>query len=268
MMFVFLSKFLPLWLYPLGLIWLLLIAYLLLTRKNSQGKKARWIIILVVVIIFLGGNRWVPAMLARTLEWRYLPPEHLPANQTVVVLGGGTESQQYPRQMTETNGAGDRVLYAAKLYQSGIADQILLSGGNIEWLGTRTTTPAQDMEELLLLMNVPKNALILQDQSRNTAEDAQFSAEILRERNIEEIILVTSASHMWRSVALFEKQGIKVIPAPADFSITYESWNSLWRPRLQDLMIGLVPNAGNLSDLTFVLKEYLGFFVYRVRGWL
>ncbi len=74
MMFVFLSKFLPLLLYPLGLIWLLLIAYLLITRKNAQGKRGRWIIILVVMIIFLGGNRWVPAMMARTLEWRYLPP--------------------------------------------------------------------------------------------------------------------------------------------------------------------------------------------------
>jgi uncharacterized SAM-binding protein YcdF (DUF218 family) len=268
MMFVFLSKFIPLWFYPLGLIWLLLITYLLLTHKNSKGSKWRWIIILVVVIIFLGGNRWVPAMLARTLEWRYLPPDHFPSNQMVVVLGGGTESQQYPRQMTETNGAGDRVLYAAKLYQSGIAEHILLSGGNIEWSGSRSTTPAQDMEELLLLMNVPKDVLILQDQSRNTAEDAQFSAAILRERNIEEIILVTSASHMWRSVALFEKQGIKVIPAPTDYSITYVRWNALWRPTLQDLLIGLVPNAGNLSDVTYVLKEYLGFAVYRVRGWL
>ncbi|MDX9851147.1 MAG: YdcF family protein [Anaerolineaceae bacterium] len=268
MMFVFLSKFLPLWLYPLGLIWLLLIAYLLLARKSAQASKGRWIIILVVVIIFLGGNRWVPAMLARTLEWRYLPPEQLPSNSTVVLLGGGTESQQYPRQMTETNGAGDRVLYTAKLYQSGIVERIILSGGNIEWSGSRTTTPAQDMEELLLLMNVPKDVLILQDQSRNTAEDAQFSAEILRKRNIEEIILVTSTSHMWRSVALFEKQGIKVIPAPADYSITYESWNSLWKPSFQDLMIGLVPNAGNLSDVTYVMKEYLGFAVYRLRGWL
>ncbi len=268
MMFVFLSKFLPLLLYPLGLIWLLLIAYLFITRKNAQGKRGRWIIILVVMIIFLGGNRWVPAMMARTLEWRYLPPSHLPANSTIVLLGGGTESQQYPRQMTETNGAGDRVLYAAKLYQSGVADQILLSGGNIEWSGTRTTTPAQDMEELLLMLNVPQDALILQSRSRNTAEDALFSSEILQEKNIKEIILVTSASHMMRSVALFEKQGISVIPAPTDYSITYDSWNSLWQPTFQDLLIGLVPNAGNFSDVTYVLKEYLGFFVYYLRGWL
>ncbi len=267
-MFVFLSKFLPLWFYPLGLIWMLLIAYLLLTRKHTQGRKLRWIIILVVVIIFVGGNRWVPAILAKSLEWRYLPSENLPKDSMVVLLGGGTESQQYPRQMTETNGAGDRVLYAAKLYQSGNASQILLSGGNIEWSGSRTTTPAQDMAQLLLMLGVPENTLVLQDQSRNTAEDALYSAEILRELDIEEIILVTSASHMIRSVALFEKQGFKVIPAPADYSITYDQWNSLWKPSVPELLVGLVPNAGNLSDLTYVLKEYFGFAVYRLRGWL
>ncbi|MBW6475196.1 MAG: YdcF family protein, partial [Anaerolineaceae bacterium] len=97
---------------------------------------------------------------------------------------------------------------------------------------------------------------------------ALYSAEILNERGVEEIILVTSASHMLRSVALFEKQGFKVIPAPTDYSITYDQWNALWKPTLQDLLVGLVPNAGHLSDVTYVLKEYIGFVVYRVRGWL
>jgi len=267
-MFVFLSKFLPLWFYPLGFIWLLLILYLVLSRKQIEGRRFRWIVLLVVILIFLLGNRWVPALLTRSLEWRYFPPTSFPSESTVVLLGGGTESQQYPRQMAEVNGAGDRVLYTAKLYQSGIAKQIILSGGNIEWSGSRTTTPAQDMAEILRMVGVPEDVLILQNQSRNTAEDAQYSAEILREMGVEEIILVTSASHMMRSVALFEKEGLKVIPAPADYSITIENWESLWHPMAEDLLVGLVPNASNLSDLNTSLKEYLGFVVYRLRGWL
>ncbi len=267
-MFVFLSKFLPLWFYPLGFIWLLLILYLVLTRKHVEGRKSRWIVIVVVVLIFLLGNRWTPALLTRSLEWRYFPPSIYPTDSTVVLLGGGTESQQAPRQMAEVNGAGDRVLYAAKLYKSGIAKEILLSGGNIEWSGSRSTTPAQDMAEILIMVGVPEKALVLQNQSRNTAEDAQFSAEILRGRGVEEIVLVTSASHMMRSVALFEKEGFKVIPAPADYSITSENWEALWHPSIEDLLVGLVPNASNLSELNSGLKEYLGFLVYRLRGWL
>jgi uncharacterized SAM-binding protein YcdF (DUF218 family) len=265
-MFVFLSKFLPLWVYPLGLIWILLITFLILTKKNAEGKQFRWIIFLVVVFIFLGGNKWTPAILARSLEWRYLPPNALPLSSMVVLLGGGTESHQYPRPMTEINGAGDRVIYAARLYQQGVAEKILLSGGNIEWSGSRTTTPAEDMADILLMIGVPVDALILQDQSQNTAEDASYSAEILREMEVDEIILVTSASHMLRSVALFENQGIKVIPAPTDFRITQKNWTSLWHPSFQDLLIGLVPNASNLSSINYILKEYLGYFVYFLLG--
>jgi uncharacterized SAM-binding protein YcdF (DUF218 family) len=267
-MFVFLSKFLPLWFYPLGFIWLLLILYLVLSRKQVQGRSLRWIVMIVVILIFLLGNRWTPALLTRSLEWRYFPPSAFPSESTVVLLGGGTESQQYPRQMAEVNGAGDRVLYTAKLYQNGIANQIILSGGNIEWAGSRTTTPAQDMAEILMMVGVPEEVLILQNQSRNTAEDAQYSAEILRQQKVEEIILVTSASHMMRSVALFEKEGFVVIPAPADYSITVENWESLWHPTWEDLLVGLVPNASNMSELNAGLKEYLGFVVYRLRGWL
>ena len=267
-MFVFLSKFLPLWFYPLGFIWLLLILYLVLSWKQSGERRWRWIVLLVVIIIFIGGNRWVPSLLTRSLEWRYFPPTTLPTNSTVVLLGGGTESQQYPRQMTEVNGAGDRVLYGAKLYNSGIAGQILLSGGNIEWSGSRTSTPAQDMASILMMVGVPENVLILQNQSQNTAEDAQYSADILHELGVDEIVLVTSASHMMRSVALFEKQGFTVIPAPADYSVTVENWEALWQPSLEDLLVGLVPNAGNLSELSYGLKEYLGYFVYHLRGWL
>ena len=267
-MFVFLSKFLPLWFYPLGFIWLLLILFLVLSWRQNEGRQWRWIVLLVVIIIFLGGNRWVPALLTRSLEWRYFPPPTLPSNSVVVLLGGGTESQQYPRQMAEVNGAGDRVLYAAKLYHNGIAEKILLSGGNIEWSGSRTTTPAQDMADILMLMGVPEEILILQNQSQNTAEDAQYSAELLRELGVDEIVLVTSASHMLRSVALFKKQGFTVIPAPVDYNVTVENWEALWHPTLEDLLVGLVPNAGNLSELSYGLKEYLGYVVYHLRGWL
>lgn len=267
-MFVFLSKFLPLWLYPLGFVWLLLVLFLILSRKQTQGRKLRWIVVIAVIVIFLTGNRWTPAILARSLEWRYFPPEEMPANSMVVLLGGGTESRQYPRQMPEINGAGDRVLYTVKLYQDGVAGKILLSGGNISWSGSRTTTPALDMAELLFLLGVPQEKLILQEQSQNTAEDAYYSAAMLKEMGINKIILVTSASHMLRSVALFEKQGLEVTPAPADYTITLENWEALWKPSFPELLVGLVPSAENLSSLNYLLKEYLGFAIYRLRGWL
>ena len=182
--------------------------------------------------------------------------------------GWWTESQQYPRQIPEIGSAGDRVTYALKLYRDGKARKLILSGGNIDWLGSRTTTGAQEMGQLLELMGVPSDVMLLQNESRNTYEDAFFCAEILRTMGEENIILVTSASHMPRSVALFQKQGLNVTPAAADFGVTELSWQNLWHPTWGDILVHLAPNASDLTASQTALKEYLGILMYRLRGWL
>jgi len=267
-MFVFLSKFLPQFIYPLGFSWLLILLVLFILRKQDDLRWVKRILWLIVIVIFIAGNQWVSSIFARSLEWRYLPPENMPKKSFVVVLGGGTESEQYPRQMPEVGGAGDRVTYALKLYRDGVAGSLLLSGGNIEWLGSRSSTGAQEMYELLTLMGVPNDIMQLQNESRNTYEDALYCAEILKELGVSEIILVTSASHMPRSVALFEKQGLTVIPAPADFGITVEGWDNLWHPSVGEVFVHLVPSASDLSSTQTVLKEYIGILMYKLRGWL
>jgi uncharacterized SAM-binding protein YcdF (DUF218 family) len=264
-MFVYLSKLLPLFVYPLGLACILILVGLFL------HKKRRWqqvLLIAALVILWLASNRWVSYALARSLEWRNLPPESTPQAEVIVLLGGGTESFDPPRPMTEINGAGDRVLYAAKLYQEGAAPIILASGGNVQFTSSRGDTPAQEMTDLLLLIGIPEDAIWQQPDSQNTYEDASYSAEILRENNIKEIILVTSAIHMPRSKALFEKQGIDVIPAPVDFTITEQNWQAAFRPGLDEFVIYLLPSTGSLGLTTTVLKEYIGMLVYGLRGWL
>ena len=111
-MFVYLSKLLPLLVYPLGLACILLILALALAK---HPRWRRGLVIAALALLWLGSNRWVSYGLARSLEWRHLPPDTAPRAAAVVVLGGGTESADPPRPMTEINDAGDRVLYAARL---------------------------------------------------------------------------------------------------------------------------------------------------------
>jgi len=264
-MFVYLSKLLPLFVYPLGIVTLLLILGLTSDRRRKWKKT---FLIMALVVLLVGSNRWVSFGLARSLEWQNLPSETLPQAEVIVVLGGGTESGDYPRQMAEVNGAGDRVLYAAKLYDEGTAPAILVSGGNLAFSSARGATPAEEMTELLTLLNVPAEAIWQQTQSQNTYEDARYSAEILREKEITEIILVTSAMHMPRAKALFENQGIAVNAAPADFTVTEQNWQSLFHPSVGELVINLLPNARALNLTTTVLKEYFGLLVYHLRGWV
>ena len=264
-MFVYLSKLLPLLIYPLGLAFLLLILALAFKYRESLQ---RGLIIFVVILLWVSSNRWVSYALARTLEWKNLPPEGTPQAEVMVVLGGGTESADAPRPMTEINSAGDRVLYAAKLYKEGAAPNILLSGGNLGFSTSRGDTPAQEMQDLLVLTGIPQEVIWLQSKSQNTYEDALYSSRILRENGFEEIILITSAMHMPRAKALFEEQGISVIPAPVDFTVTEQGWENTFSPNWQEALIYLLPNEGSLGLTTNVLKEYLGMFIYGLRDWL
>lgn len=257
-MFVFLSKFLPIFVYPVGLSFVLLVAAIVFSKKNTLRNG---LIIAALALIFISGNRWVSMSLARSLEWRYLPPVEVPEVQVAVVLGGGTEGMQYPRSMAEVNSAGDRLLYAARLYQQRKVETLLLSGGNIAWYGENSSSPAEDMQELLLLTSVPESAMWLEMQSQNTSENAQYSADILREENVNTVLLITSAMHMPRAVKLFEAQGLTVIPAPTDYTVTQAGWQNLWHGSFEQFVINLFPTSGNIALTTNVLKEYIGMAV-------
>ncbi len=206
--------------------------------------------------------------LARSLEWRYLPPADFSPVEVAVVLGGATEPDQYPRSGVEVNSAGDRVLYAAKLYQEGKVKNLLLSGGTISWYEGDTSTPAQEMKEILILTGVPETALWLEDQSQNTEENALFSARILKEKGVSQVLLITSAMHMPRSVQMFESQGVQVIPAPTDYTVTRTGWENLWHGSIQEGILNLLPTSGNIALTTNVLKEYIGMGMYSTRDWL
>lgn len=263
-MSVLLPKLISLFLYPLGLIWLLLVAALLLWKRKPVW--ARVATLLALAVIWIGGNHWVATGLVRSLEWQYLPPEPLPQADAIVVLGGATQPALYPRSTVEIGGAGDRLIYATHLYHQGAAHHILVSGGYIAALSERTAASSQDMAALLIMLGVPETAIWQETESRNTYENAVYSRAFLEERGIDRIILVTSASHMPRAVGLFEYQGFDVIPAPTDYGVTQAGWENLWQPNLATQVFNFFPDVSNLNTTTRVIKEYLGILLYRLRG--
>jgi uncharacterized SAM-binding protein YcdF (DUF218 family) len=260
---IFLSKFLPLFIYPTGLITLLILLALLFWKKRRLSLT---LLIFAFGVLFVAGNKYVATSLARTLEWRHPP---LPAGSSadvIVVLGGGTEPNVDPRSMIEVNSAGDRVLYALKLYNEGAAPVLLLSGGDIDFLYDSPSTPADDMAALMEMLGVPRDDILVQNDSLNTQQDAEYSCAIIKEKGYMKVILVTSAFHMPRSVALFEAQGCPVIPAPVDYSVTEDSWNALFHPSTEEFFIDLLPSYTHLSAVTKSMKEYLGMIFYHLTG--
>jgi len=264
-MFVYLSKLLPIFIYPLGLVWLFLLIAAFLKRKSRWVKVG---VTAALAVLWVGGNSWFSTSLVRSLEWQYLPSKDLPSGDIIVVLGGGTSSIQYPREIVELNDAGDRGLYASWLYHQGVAPKLLLTGGYIPWMGNNTGSPAENMAVILEMLGVPEEDLILENESLNTYENAVNSKEILNSLGIGRIILVTSAQHMPRSVGLFEKQGLEVVPAPTDYAVTQASWEHLWEPSLKTQIFNFLPGVDSLSATTSAMKEYIGIMIYRLRGWM
>jgi uncharacterized SAM-binding protein YcdF (DUF218 family) len=261
--FVFLSKLLPLFIYPLGLSIVLLVLALIWRRGW------RPLVLVAIVLLLLGSNRCVAYSLIRTLENRYPP---LPASASagaIVVLGGGTRSGDAPRPIIEVNEAGDRLLYAAELYKKGTAGHILVSGGAIEYLTADGIDPeGNDMARFLQTQGVPEEAIWIESRSRNTYENALFSRELLEAQSVNDVVLVTSAMHMPRSAPLFEAQGLQVMAAPVDYLVSQAEWNHLWEAGLAARLVYLTPDAEYLAYTQRVFKEYVGILVYRLRGWM
>ena len=213
-MFLFLSKLLPLLVYPVGLACILLAAALLLRR---HPQLALWLMGGALLLLYLGGNHLVAMLLTRELEQRHPALAELPQAEVIVVLGGGETERAPPRPAHEVNEAGDRLLYAQSLFGEGVAPHLLLSGGVVPVdnpASTSTTPGAEVMASILTQIGVPRAALWLEGSSRNTYENAVESKKILDRQGIRRIVLVTSALHMpalWRSS---RSRGSRSFPRP------------------------------------------------------
>lgn len=263
-MFLFLSKLLPLFIYPVGLVCLLLLVALI--RLWKSPTQAALSIGLALGLLLLGSNGWISNSLVQSLEWQNLPPQVVPQAEAIVVLGGGIKPEIPPRPWVDVSDAGDRVLHGARLYNEGKAPVLILSGGRVDW---KSGGPAEsaDMAKLAEALNVPASDILQDPTSLNTYENAVNVKQLLQQRGINRVLLVTSAMHMPRSLKIFQKQGIDVIPAPTDFLISEQE---LQEPgnTTQATILNLLPDADRLQQTTRALKEYIGLVIYRLRGWL
>jgi uncharacterized SAM-binding protein YcdF (DUF218 family) len=263
-MFLFLSKIIPLFFYPMGITCLLLVTALIcLWVKSKWTPVAIW---LALIILFLSGNTWTSNWLAQSLEWQNISKTELPTADAIVVLGGGTRSQAYPRPDVDLTDAGDRVWYGANLYRAGKAPKIIVSGARIAWKGDGNPE-SEDLTKLLVRMGVPEADIIPESYSLNTRENAVNVQKILKAQNFKSILLVTSAMHMPRSIAIFKRLGIKVIAAPTDYRI---SQLELDQPNRQTeaAILSFMPNEECFFVTTQAIREYIGIFVYILRGWI
>lgn len=225
---------------------LILLAFLslLLTRKHPKTGKALTALALTTLLVLslpITGN----ALLHSLETVPAITEAQLKDIQAIVILGGGKNNNapEYGGIDTINDSTLERLRYGAYL-QRLVHKPILVSGGAP--YGGRPEAYA--MNEALQ-SDLHASTVWVEDRSIDTAENAAYSASILKRNGISQIVVVSQAWHLPRAIKLFEQQGITTIPGPTGY--TSQESNSI---------LQWLPKASALESSSIAIREYLGQF--------
>ena len=257
-----LKKILAQFFFPVPLCLEILIAGLLLILFTKKQKTGKIIISIGIVIFALFSFPALPNFFLERLEYRYQPLAlttasdtstcyALPAVKWIVILGGGqTSDHNIPITSWLSKTSLVRLVEGLRLHKKIPESKIILSGGKV----FDVVSEAEIMAEVAVSIGVNREDLILEQDSNDTKDQARIIRPIV---GSDVFILVTSASHMPRSMALFKKQGMHPIAAPAGHTVKK---NRNIHPT------SLFPNSWELVKAEGVIYEYLGLLMAKLRG--
>ena len=233
---------------PFGLV---VLAFLGLWVGRRHYRAGRGIVMLCLILLLVLSLPIVADGLMKRLEiYPAISNERLSRAQAIVILGGGM-NYRAPEYGNDTINRWtlERLRFGARLHAaSGLP--ILVSGGAP--FGGRPE--AEAMQESLI-KDFHAKVTWVENASKDTAENATYSAALLKTAGVSRIALVSQAWHLPRAVDSFAGQGLEVIPAPTGFVSTTPS-----------IFVDLLPSADALARSSNVLHEWLGILVQQTTG--
>ena len=229
-------------------------ALLCFTRFRRAGA---WLSLVSVLLLALMGVGPLGSFLIGPLEARFPQlGDDIEAPDGVIVLGGsvdeGLSAQRGHIVFTE---AAQRLITPIELKRRFPKARLVFTGGTGRLLDSGPTE-AQAVQGFWRAVGIDQGDALYEDQSRNTVENAEFTKALVQPKPGERWLLVTSASHMPRSIGIFRKVGFPVIAYPVDFHTT----GNIWRPR--------IPHSSSrgmlLTDLA--AHEWIGLVINRLTG--
>ncbi len=249
------SHFMQIWVFPPGLILLLMLIVLFLNGR-AFGKKLS--VFTFIIFWFLSAPLGAQTLIDG-LQKNYVPlnPNHLPkaTGAQIIVLAHGIQgSPEYAEKSTLTNETLARVHYTAYLYKQ-IHAPIIVSGGNRDYFGHSEA----DLMQYELQNSYSTPVAGSENTSRNTQEQSTLLVPILKANNVRSIYLVTHAWHMPRTMyafrTAFANAGVTIIPAPMGY-IELKSKDFMYA--------NLLPSLNALNTSAIALHEYIGLAWYHI----
>jgi uncharacterized SAM-binding protein YcdF (DUF218 family) len=228
---------------------------MLLVGCIVRGRRAsRWLWPTATALLFVITSPPTASVASWTLESLYPPgdTDRQTYTDAIVVLAANMYSPNPPEPVRLPGWATYvRCRHAAWLYHNWRALPLIVSGGSAEGKAA-----AEIMRDTLVAEGVPPSNIWLEARSLSTYENAVFSAQILRDRGIAAVTLVTEAYHMPRAVQCFRKQGLRVTTSPCAYrSLGFEGQFKNY-----------LPNARAIQNWEDVLHEYAALLWYRLSG--
>lgn len=249
-MFFYLSKILGFLISPL--IWIIG----LLVFSFLFPKKGKRLILYSLLAIFVFGNGFLFDEATRLWETQAYQLKEKETFDLAIILGGYS-SFDPSINMIEFHEASDRLIHGINLYQQNKASKILISGGSGSMVGV--DQEGVYMYPFLVDFGIKKKDLWVDSLSKNTHENAVFSKKILEENNFNgSILLITSAMHMPRAEACFNKLNIDVTPFAVD---------RLAGERKYYFDHLFIPNLHTMHKWKSFFHEILGLVIYKIQGY-
>ena len=240
--------------FPVSLCLELLLLGLVLVWFTSRQKTGKVVLLIGFLFLALLSYDAVSDELLQPLEYKYPPvlsSDDIAGIKWVVVLGGGHISDPRLPVTSKLGGASvARLVEGIRLYKMLPGSKLVLSGGS----AFDPVPNAKIMADVAVAIGVDKRDLILESSSKDTKDQARLIKEIVGK---DSFLMVTSACHMPRSMALFEKQGMKPIPAPTGYGVKQRQGAS---PKM------FFPRAHALLKAETAFYEYLGMAWAKIRG--
>lgn len=173
-----------------------------------------------------------------------------------IILGGGMMRAGNGYRTGET---ADRFIQPLLLYKQGKVKRLLITGGNVNIKGLKidATQESKKVKEVLIAMGVKEQDIYVEENARNTHENAVNTKKMLRPFLKERMVLVTSAMHMPRAKACYLKEGFLVDDFPADIKK---------KDTYSGILDRIIPEERNLTKFAELIREMTGFVIYKVMG--
>lgn len=246
----FLSKTIDHFLLPPGL-FVLALAGIAVFSFRRRVTRIGWFAAAVALVLWLLSTEVMSRALLRPLESAYGEPElRIAEAEAIVVLGGGTVEPVSGAAASLTADPVARLVRGVEMHErTGLP--IVFSGGTV--FEARGGAPEAVLAgELARRLGIREEHILLESESRNTWENA---SNVINSFGFDRIVLVTSAYHMRRAHASFERQGVAVLPVAADFKADS-------RPLI---LQSFLPDFRDLGYSATALHEYVGLLYYRIR---